>query len=49
MPSFDCAYSVEDPFFGSEKPSSFEGSTLSILHWKRQIETAYSSLNESRI
>jgi hypothetical protein len=49
MPSVDRDSNVENPFPGSEKPSSCEGITLSISPLNRQIETPYSSQNESRI
>jgi hypothetical protein len=49
MSSIDRDYSLESPFPGSEKPSCREGFTLSIPPLKRQIETQYSSQNESLI
>jgi hypothetical protein len=49
MPFVNHDYSVENPFIGSDQPSSCEGFTLSISPLKRQIETPYSSQNESLI
>ncbi len=49
MSSVDRDFSVESPLSGNEKLSSCEGFTLSKPPLKRQIETLYSSQNESRI
>lgn len=49
MSSIDRDYSLESPFPGSDKPSNCEGFTLSKPPLKRQIETQYSSQNESLI
>ncbi len=49
MPSVNRDFSVENPFPGSDQLSSCEGFTLNISTLKRQIETPYSSQNESLI
>jgi hypothetical protein len=49
MPSVNRDFSLENPFLGSEKPSSCEGFISRISTLKRQIETQYCSQNESLI
>ncbi len=49
MSSVDRDLKGESPFPGREKPSRCEGFTLSISPLMHQVETPYSSQNESRI